>query len=121
MHISQDNKRPPAFRKYARLWLRRDYLASAMDATKTKLTVMDKKKKEQSIDELVDAVYKAAAERPDVEAYDAIDVFCRLPEWGMLVHAEYALYGHFMFLKKMLAGVDYLRFYMDQDSGRGYL
>jgi transposase-like protein len=117
MHETKDHKQPPPFRKYARLWLRSDFLSLALDVTAAKLTREQKKTRRKSIDELVDSVYKEAAERPDVEAYDALDAFCRLPEWGMQVHAEYTLYGHFMFLRKLLGGVGYIRFYMDQDSG----
>lgn len=35
----------------------------------------------------------------------------------MQTHAEYTMYAHFLFLKAMLKGVDYVRFYLDQDSG----
>ena len=35
----------------------------------------------------------------------------------MQVHAEYTMYAHFFFLRKMLNGIGKIRLYLDQDSG----
>lgn len=116
MHLTQDHKNPAPFRKYARLWTRSDFHDSKLAAAKD-VGTQEKFERRKKIDELVDAVYEQAATRPDVEAYDAQDVTCRLPEWGMQVHAEYTLYAHFWLMRRLLGGVERLRFYMDQDSG----
>jgi len=36
---------------------------------------------------------------------------------GMQVHAEYTLYAHFFFLKRLLADAEKVRLFLDQDSG----
>ena len=41
----------------------------------------------------------------------------RLPTKGMQIHAEYTLYGHFFYLKRLFVGIEKLRFFLDQDSG----
>ncbi len=117
LHTTQDHKLLPPFRKYARLWLRADHLATTFDETVGNTTINGNKSRQARIDELVDAVYRQAAERPDIEAYDELDIYSRLPEWGMQVHAEYTLYAHFFFLLRQLSGIGYVCFYMDQDSG----
>lgn len=33
------------------------------------------------------------------------------------IHEEYTLYGHFLFLRRLLGNVGKFRFYLDQDSG----
>lgn len=116
LHETQDHKQPPPFQKYARLWLRGDFHSSVAESLKA-TSSKEKQAKRLQVDELVDAVYEQAATRRDIEAYDALDTTCRLPEWGMLVHAEYTLYAHFQLLKGFLAGIDRLTIYMDQDSG----
>ena len=40
-----------------------------------------------------------------------------LPERGMQVHAEYGLYGHFLYLRGLLRGAQKVRFFLDQDAG----
>ena len=35
----------------------------------------------------------------------------------MQTHAGYTLYGHFFYLKKLIAGAEKVRFFMDQESG----
>ena len=55
--------------------------------------------------------------RDDVEVFESLSGFIRLRQKGMQVHAEYTLYGHFFFLKKLFSGIEKVRFFLDQDSG----
>jgi hypothetical protein len=57
--------------------------------------------------------------REHLEVLETQDAGKRLPAKGMQIHAEYTLYGHFFFLKRLFGGVEKLRFFMDQDSGMG--
>lgn len=116
MHSTKDHWLPAPFRRYARLWLRSDYHGSVINST-PRTPKAKKAEMRLNVDEMIESIYKKAAAREDVEAYDQLDTTCRLPEWGMLVHAEYTLYAHFLFLRKLLGGVEYIRFYLDQDSG----
>ena len=43
-------------------------------------------------------------------------LFRSLSEQGMHIHSEYTLYAHFMHLKSLLAHVEKIRFFLDQDS-----
>ena len=99
----------PPFRKHARVWLEQDYVAS-----------MRKSNTRQAADSLRDRVakdYARAEARADVEASDAPDKDQKLPDQGMQIHSEYTLYAHFMHIKRMTAGVEKIRFFLDQDSG----
>lgn len=107
-----EEQRP--FRKHARFWLLNDYVDSVKNSVAGK---KEKHKKRRSAKDLVEETYEEALQRADIEACDAMNAFDQLPKKGMQVHAEYTLYAHFLFLKKMLKGVDYFRFYLDQDSG----
>jgi len=102
--------RPP-FRRHARCWLAADHklavqmLGKGRNATKPDL---------QSA---IAATYAEAALRDDVEVADTPDPGRRLPANGVQIHSEYALYGHFFFLRRLFGGVEKLRFSLDQDSG----
>jgi len=61
--------------------------------------------------------YAEALSRDDVEVFESLSGFIQLPQKGMQVHAEYTLYGHFFFLKKLFSGIEKVRFFLDQDSG----
>ena len=99
------------FRRYARLWLEPDYSASMVRAKKA--TDGDGKALRTAIDD----IYAAAVQREDIEDPEMQSITTKLPGYGMQVHAEYTLYAHFIFLRKLLGKVEKLRFYMDQESG----
>ena len=62
--------------------------------------------------------YREVQARPDVESLPIDPGVETLPQSnGMLVHAEYTFYGHFAWLREQLAGVEKVRFYLDQESG----
>jgi len=97
------------FRRYARLWLQGDY----DDA-------VNRSSKLQSASDLngqIEGEYGEAINRLDVESSERTSATQRLPARGMQIHAEYALYGHFFFLHKLVDGVEKVRFFLDQDSG----
>ncbi|MBI1422439.1 MAG: hypothetical protein GC149_03160 [Gammaproteobacteria bacterium] len=80
---------PPPYRHYARLWLRREY-----DASDCTLLHSD-----------------------DTEVVEHVDPAIKGPHSGMQVHLEYTQYALFLHLKKLLQGVQKLRFFMDRDPG----
>lgn len=109
---SGDYTAKPPFRRYARCWLQGDYDAAAKAS--------QSKKKAVTASHLlgdVAAAYAEAAGRDDVEVSEIQDTGRRLPTRGMQIHSEYALYGHFFFLRQLFGGVEKLRFFLDQDSG----
>jgi hypothetical protein len=60
--------------------------------------------------------YEDTAMRPDPEACAEPTDYTGPPRAGMQVHAEYCVYGHFFYLKKILQGAKNIVFYMDQES-----
>lgn len=106
-----DAEKKPPFRRYARVWLEADYRAAARRQMGRRVLKADGLKGE------IAATYDEAVLREDVEAADTPNAATRLPARGMQVHAEYSLYGHCFFLKELFAGVEKLRFFLDQDSG----
>ncbi len=107
-----DYELPHPFRKYARLWLLGDYDESIDRANKKK-----RRKNEGPLTEKIKGTYAEALSRDDVEVFESLSGFIQLPQKGMQVHAEYTLYGHFFFLKKLFSGIEKVRFFLDQDSG----
>jgi transposase-like protein len=100
------------FRRFTRCWLKGDYDAAvrASQAGRRRRTADD-------LTEKIAASYHETSQREDVEISETQDAGRRLPTRGMQIHAEYTLYGHFFFLKRLFGGVDKLRFFLDQDSG----
>lgn len=105
-----DLLRPP-FRRYARVWLNKDY--DACLARSQKRTTVSRK----SLNSAISESYIVADSRDDVEISEIQDTATGLPGKGMQVHAEYTLYGHFFFLQSLLKNVEKVRFFLDQDSG----
>lgn len=100
---------PQPHRKFARLWLQADYDAA--------VEVSAKAKPAGSLASAISNAYDQAEARPDIESPDLPLKEEKLPDAGMLVHAEYCLYGHFLALKRLFRGVEKVRFFLDQDSG----
>lgn len=100
------------FRRYARCWLKGDYdtALKARRAGRRRAT-------KQDLQRDIEATYDEAMQREDVEVSEVQDTGRCLPTKGMQIHAEYSLYGHFFYLKRLFGGVEKLRFFMDQDSG----
>lgn len=110
VYVTNDALLPAPHRRFARLWLQADYDASLLASNQHKAA--------GSLAGKIANTYANAAARADIDAPDAMDTKEEaLPDEGMLVHAEYTLYGHFMRLEKMFKGVEKVRFFLDQDSG----
>ena len=105
-----DDKLASAHRKFARLWVQSDFDASLRESHKRRATA-------GNLASSISNVYDEALSRDDIESPDSIQSDEALPDHGMLVHAEYSLYGHFMRLEKLFKGADKIRFFLDQDSG----
>lgn len=108
-YATNDYLLPPPHRKFARLWIQADYEAAIRES--------NKKQPAGSIATAIANEYAHAAKRSDVESPEIMDWKKGLPEHGMLVHAEYSLYGSFMRMAKLFKGVEKVRFFLDQDSG----
>ena len=105
-----DAQLPPPHRKYARLWLEADYIASAQKINKRISAGW-------GLEDQIAATYASAAVRDDVEVFDEKTREQKLPNYGMQVHAEYTMIAHFYLLKRLLGHVDKWRFFLDQESG----
>lgn len=78
---------PPPFRRYARIWLQKDYLL-----------------RKEAVDSLPEA-----AELPPVDT--------KRPPKGVQVKSDYSVFGHFLFLQDLCAGAEKVRFFLDRDPG----
>lgn len=99
------------FRLYSRIWLKGDYDAAIKFRRSTKRSTS------HDLNSEIEAAYGDAVQRDDVEISEVQDAGRRLPTKGMQIHAEYSLYGHFFYLKRLFGGIEKLRFFLDQDSG----
>ena len=98
---------PPQHRLHARLWTPADH-DSARRA---------KVRRDGSLSGDIGATYSEAILRADIETPDLPDKDDKLPDDGMLVHAEYTMHGHFRYLRGLFGKVGKYRFFLDQDSG----
>lgn len=108
-----DHLQQPPHRKYARFWLPAEYeramlLCKGDPPDPANMT---------SLEQWIEAVYEAAISRGDIERPDTPTKNRKPPKRGLLVHAEYTLYAHFFYLKRLLAGAEKVRFFLDQESG----
>ena len=101
----------PAYRQYARLWLRRDYIEAIKKARAQRFGIPA-----ESLRDNIAATYEHVDKRDDVEVFDSLDEDLTLPKEGMQVRGEYTMYGHFFFLRKLLGNTEKIRFFLDQDS-----
>lgn len=98
------------FRRYARVWLEKDYSDALANSVKRKA------KRNQLFDSIQEA-YNNSIGRDDVENPDIQALDTALPYKGMQVHSDYTLYAHFFFLHSLFKNVEKVRFFLDQDSG----
>jgi hypothetical protein len=108
-----DNAEDPPFRRHARLWLRSDYAASVERAK----AAGSSGRGGRSLDAEIQQREHQVAARDDLATAELLDSDQALPERGMQVHAEYGLYGHFLYLRGLLRGAQKVRFFLDQDAG----
>ncbi|MDP2071748.1 hypothetical protein [Methylotenera sp.] len=99
------------YRKYARVWLKSDYL-DALSQIKSKAKPLVP----SSLSERIETKYANSAVREDYESTDEHSEETQLPRNGMQTHFEYTVYGHFFYLRELFKNVGKVRFYIDQDS-----
>jgi transposase-like protein len=106
-----DDKERPPFRRYARLWLEKDYLLSMLNP-KVRKRLFDNKTAEK------EALQWLSGHKTDkeVKAFNPKDVRPHLPLSGVQVHSEYTAFGHFFYLKDLFKNIEKLRFYLDNDN-----
>jgi hypothetical protein len=105
-----DLAKPYPHRRFARLWLNADHEEASAKAVATK-------RRKGGLPAEIDDAYAAVLVREDIESPDTPSPVEQLPEYGMQTHGEYTMYGHFFFLKRLLARVQKWRFFLDQDPG----
>lgn len=101
------------FREFARIWLEVDHATAERKRPK---------RQEEPIPPGglgldIALRYQESLGRVEIEASDDPEPHIRLPHRGMQIHEDYTMYGHFFFLKKLLANAGKVRFFLDQDSG----
>jgi transposase-like protein len=106
--LRRDDKKPPPFRRHARLWIESDYELAARRRVPPPVGDM-RLQILQNYDEL--------QRREDIDPAMEMSNLLRLPHRGMQVHNEYTIFGHFHHLREMLAHVGKTRWHVDQDSG----
>jgi hypothetical protein len=109
-----DERRPPPFRKYARLWLQSDYEKAAKRKARIRLASTAKQE--------VRAAYDELQSRDDDDPDGEINELVRLPRRGVQVHNEYTIFGHFHHLRELFRNVEKTRLVRrpgQRDAGRG--
>jgi hypothetical protein len=107
--ILGDYDLPCPHRRYARLWLQREYRDNfrqfrRLNKRKTRLTAKDLSADEALTEEFSDDAPVQSSE-------------FKLPSTGMQIHSEYTMIAHFHYLKYLTERVEKVRFFLDQDSG----
>jgi transposase-like protein len=107
------------FRRFARLWLQSDYASAVVESSERKA---EKRKLagahlEDRLAADIQEQYDNANIRDDVEEVLMPTKGEKLPGTGVEVRDQYAIYGHFLMLERMLGHALKIRCYMDQDSG----
>jgi hypothetical protein len=113
VRLNGDAEEDMPLREFARVWIEADHKGM----TRKRHRKINDPIPEGALSLDIEERYKEALERGEIEASDDPGEHIRLPVEGMQIHEEYTMYGHFLFLKKLLGNVDKLRFFMDQDSG----
>ncbi len=107
------------FRRFARLWLQRDYDEGKSDAERRAVAAFMKLPSEygNAILTRIAEEYADAEVRADIEASDIKNQYLQLPKQGMQVRETYTMYAHFRMVARLLQNAPKVRVYMDQDSG----
>jgi transposase-like protein len=109
----------PPFRRFARLWLKRDYDEALTDAQRRVVASFMALPADfgNALLNQVAAEYVDADARADIEASDFKDNKLQLPKQGMQVRETYTMYAHFRLVARLLQNAPKVRVFMDQDSG----
>jgi transposase-like protein len=106
--LNRDDQRYPPFRRYARLWLERDYAKAAMRRQRRSIA--------DTIVREIAETYQELLERDELDIASEMTDRVRLPRTGMQVHNEYTIFGHFHHLRNLFRRVGKVRWFVDQDS-----
>jgi transposase-like protein len=119
-----DIGKSPPHRKYARVWLDQDYTAAMAnsenrDAAEQEAIVRSAGLVSTTPPLLIEVGirYMDAMVRDDIEQSEFKNEDVKLPNFGMGIHEQYTMYGHFVLLAKLLRTAPKVRLFMDQDSG----
>lgn len=104
-----DDQVPACHRRHARLWLASDFNAAVAQSKK----FIGK----GGLGSAISAAYATTSARADMDAPEHVALEDKLPDSGMLVHAEYTLHRFFIALRQMFQSAGKVRFFLDQDSG----
>jgi transposase-like protein len=107
------------FRRYARIWLTRDYIDALTDAQRRVVATFTSPPPSFSdtlLNEISDE-YADADARADIEESDFKNKDVQLPKVGMQVRETYTMYAHFRLVARLLKNAPKVRVFMDQDSG----
>jgi transposase-like protein len=107
------------FRRFARLWMKRDYEEALSDARQRVVAsfMAHPDNHENALRHEIAAEYVDADARADIEESDFKDNKFQLPKNGMQVRETYTMYAHFRFVARLLQNAPKVRVFMDQDSG----
>jgi transposase-like protein len=109
-----DYENRPPLRKFARFWLPLDFAEASVRVKARKKTA---KAPNKTLQEDLEESYEETALREDVESFEEINDTIQPSNNGVQIHGEYTMYGHFLFLKKLLPNAGKIRFYMEKESG----
>lgn len=115
-----DAMQSPPYRKYARLWLQADHDAAVDSSLAQNRKLAKARKKASVLDSVageIEGRYDENLVRTDIEIMEAPESETKLPDFGMQVHEQYTIYGHFLLIRRLLEKAPKLRFYLDQDPG----
>ena len=117
-----DHQLAEPFRRYARVWLERDYERAAKRAEgrrKTKKEAADlvEPSLEQRLVSEVAARYDDVVERDVIDDGDEPSLNSRTPAKGMLLHEQSVMHARVQFVSRLLQRATKIRFYLDQEPG----
>jgi len=110
MHLALgDHLVPACHRRHARLWLASNFNAAVAQSRRFIGN--------GTLGSNIDATYATNKARHDLEAPEHVVIEDKLPDAGMLIHADYTLHGFFVALSRMFENVEKVRFFLDLYSG----
>jgi hypothetical protein len=110
----------PPYRKYARVWLRGDYAASAANSqlgARKLAKAMSIARSQSEVEGEIGGRYDENLLRQDIEVSEDGANELKLPDHGMQVHEQYTTYAHFLLLRRLIERTPKVRLFLDQDPG----
>ena len=110
------------FRRYARVWLERDYERAAKHADGRRKARAETRElaalslEDQLVNE-VSARYDNVVERDVIDDGEEPSLNSRTPAKGMLLHEQSVMHAHVQFVSRLLQRATKIRFYLDQEPG----